>query len=201
MNNLNFFYNIYKNIDVFVKHRYGHQLPPKTDKEVYQALELNDLMKLDVVTSTNNVIILYIKPGGRFDAINTVTKLMIKDQLKKDTKEMLVIVDMAFKRDNLPLIVKFASEIGEGADTWVQIRPLSIWFTNLLKNKQIPQHFIEKDWKTELEILDVTRASLPKSVEHTEPPIVWLGAKAGDIIEVRRPSSNVGQITTFREVI
>ena len=88
---------------------------------------------------------------------------MIKDKIKKDTKEIIVIVDTAFKRDNLSYINKFTSEIREGTSTWVQIRPLSIWFTNRFKNKQIPVHFIEKDWKIELDILSLTKDGLPKN--------------------------------------
>ena len=70
MNTLNFYYNIYKNIDVFVKHRYDYTSPPKTAKEVYKELEINSYLELNF----NNIILLFIKPEDRYDALNAITK-------------------------------------------------------------------------------------------------------------------------------
>ena len=200
MDNCNFHYNIYKNILAFVKFRYGEDIAPVSKKEIFRDIERDKYIKITV--KNGEVIILFMESGDKYDILNLATRVMLYQQLAKNTKELMVIMDTIFKKDYLPLIEKFLEDFDRpGVD--LLIRPLTIFYSNVPKNKQIPKHYIEDQEMVNkaFKLTRIEKSAIPKIKLYIDPYTTWLGAKEGDIITVERPSPSVGQQIFYREVI
>lgn len=185
---MDLYFHAINNIKEFIAYRFG---TPYTKAIDPKDLKNNGYIQLSV--KDNTVIILILYNEGKYRTVNADTKKLIKDSIKKTTKELIIIIDSELEE---------TPSIDDVDDVWVQIRKLSVFYLNIPQNKQIPKHLKEDNQQELKEMLNswyLDTKSIPR-INSNDPPVVWLGGKHGDIITIERPSVSVGSQKIYRLV-
>lgn len=113
-------------------------------------------------------------------------------------KTRTVIVSLSKPSENVAKVIK--SYAKEGIQ-FFQIRELQ--FDIMAHRMYMPHRILNEDEKTK--ILNQYKVSDPDNqlpwIDSQDPPIKWIGAKPGDIIEVLRHSDAAGPTTYYRYVV
>ena len=152
--------------------------------------------------------------SGRFNIMgNRQTQVLsFKQQINEKIEELkethnhnniTIIYIMSDKpNDNIP---KACYEIYLNTGIYVQVFSLNRLAFNVTKHKMVPTHEIlnekDKDEFMELHGLNEdTILSIPQ-ILYTDPVVMFIGAKPGDICKITRQSKSSVTTTTFRYVV
>lgn len=199
---MNLYINVYNRLLEFIKYRYNLPIVDELDeKTIKKQLKNDGYIKIEL---KNNVVILLSYNDGKFKSLNPDTRKLIKDNIKKDTKELIYIIDLDSSNDNDSVIKKMSEDIKRDySNVWFQVRYLSTFYVNIPNSKQIPKHYkledekkikaLLSDWYTDIK-------TIPRISEY-DSAIVWLGLKPGMIVEIHRPSITTGYQIIYRLVV
>ena len=199
---MNLYLNVYNRLLEFIKYRYDISFTNALDeKSIKKHLKNDGYIKFEL---KNNVIIILSYNDGKFKSLNPDTRKLIKDNIKKDTKELIYIIDLDASNDNDSVIKKMTEDIKKDySNIWFQVRYLSTFYINIPNSKQIPKHYkledekkirtLLSDWHTDIK-------TIPRITEY-DSPIVWLGLEPGTIVEIHRPSISTGCQILYRLVV
>ena len=143
---MNLYINVYNRLLEFINYRYDISIVDELDeKTIKKQLKNDGYIKIEL---KNNVVILLSYNEGKFKSLNPDTRKLIKDNIKKDTKELIYIIDLDSSNDNDSVIKKMTEDIKRDySNVWFQVRYLSTFYVNIPNSKQIPKHYKLEDEK------------------------------------------------------
>jgi DNA-directed RNA polymerase subunit H (RpoH/RPB5) len=197
-------YNWYKNIVLYFKYR-GETLPNVLSKEAFVKEMINSNL---VNIKTDKIHVILTAPKQKFSSLNNDMKKKINEILLADSvDEIMYICDITLVGEKgvnyNQTVKKVLEEFKDNNDRiWVQMRPYSLFINNIPECSEIVKHrrLDQKAVREELELTHTPLVSLIRTKEW-DPPVVWLGARAGEIIAVERLSGSVGTQTVLKRVI
>lgn len=184
---MEFYKHVFDNIKEFIKYRYNVDYKDTGFNE--QAFRADEYTKIHIPSTT---ILLFNDSSTKYKSINAETRKLIKDNIK-GKKELILIMNKDIEE----------MDINDYPDVWVQVRRITTFYINVPRCKQIPRHTREADQDSIQKSLSgwyTNTKSIPR-ISLFDPPVVWLGARKGDIISVDRPSVSSGYQTIYRVVV
>ncbi|MDE2097442.1 MAG: hypothetical protein KGL39_09375 [Patescibacteria group bacterium] len=90
----------------------------------------------------------------------------------------------------------------EGKAAFYSMYPYHLFVTDLRKRKDIPRHTVmsPEDADRELKAMRLSGRDVP-TIYETDPPAVWEGARAGQLLKIVRDSETAMTAVTYRLVI
>jgi DNA-directed RNA polymerase subunit H (RpoH/RPB5) len=197
-------YNWYKNIVLYFKYR-GETLPNVLSKEAFVKEMINGNL---VNIKTDKIHVILTAPKQKFSTLNNDMKKKINEiLLAESAEEIMYICDIMLVGEKgvnyNQTIKKVLEEFHDTNDKiWVQIRPYSLFINNIPECTEVVKHrkLDQDNIRAELELTHTPLISLIRTKEW-DPPVAWLGARAGQIIAVDRLSGSVGTQTVLKRVI
>lgn len=203
--NIRIIYEIYLNVFKYIK---GRKLV--TEDVIIPFYDFISKATSDqrIIINTDKSIIVIAIPDTKYATLNIDSRKYIKDLCKKDKEEILYICDifnMGDKRvSNSVVIKKLLDDINIiNNKIFVQIRNYRNFIIDIISSNVVPKHRIVEDkdeFKKTLKNMHIKLSSIPKILD-CDTPIVWLGARPGDVIEVDRPSITCNIFSQYRYVI
>ena len=196
-------YKIYGNLLIYLDRR-GKTVPAKLSKKDCIGELNSDNM---IVIRSDNVVIALTKYGSKYSTLLAESKKRIKELCDSDgITELLYICDVSYTglktNTSLNLIHKIIQEIKqEFKKVWLQIRSYQTFQYIIPDCIDVPEHrivpledaeeMLKKEYKKKSSILQIYE---------WDNPVVWLGARSGDFVEVDRYTPSVGMQKILRYV-
>ena len=201
------YYNYYKNIILYIAHRglTATYESPLTEKEFTRVFE----GKWFVNIPTEESLIIMTHPLHKYGTFNAETKKLVKTYLGKSVySECLLICEIVYHRDDKlhmskQLVHKMQKEINTlFPSVWMQVRPYSVFIANIPIREGASVHSLP-DQEKAMQELKIERREVNElsSINIWDPPIVWLGGRRGQIIEVNRITPSVGLIRILHVIV
>jgi DNA-directed RNA polymerase subunit H (RpoH/RPB5) len=197
-------YNYYKNILLYFKYR-GEVVKEELSKEdLIKEMISHNLVNI----KSKKIQIILTSPKQKYSGLNNETKKKITEVLNNDkVEELMYICGVTLaKKDNatqLKTIDNLLQDFQHINDKiWVQIRPYTTFINNIPECFEVVKHYRlnQEDVKKELELTHTPVSSLMK-IHEWDPPVTWLGARAGEVIGIQRLSGSIGEQTILRRVV
>lgn len=194
-------YNLYLNVLEFTKHRFGKTFDPIDKREFKEQYKVSGYISIVF----DKIKILLLNDKGKYTSLGADTKKLAKEKLKEiKFSEIIIIMSIdlrgASAPSNLESIRKFREDEAF-ANTWIQVRPKNNFLVVIPKSKWVPKHErildqvkLKKDISLWNQVLSNPR------IDEYDPPIMWEGAKAGELVKVYRPSGSIGEQIIYRLV-
>ena len=197
-------FNWYKNILLYFKYRSENVTEELTKDELIKTMINQNLVNI----KSKKIHLILSTPKQKYSLINNEMKKKITEVLLADkVEEIMYVADITLVGEkgasNNQAIKKILDDFKDiNKNIWVQIRPYTLFINNIPKCLEITKHRrLDQDKvKEELELTHTVPSSLIKTHEW-DPPVAWLGARAGEIISVDRLSGSVGIQTILKRVI
>ena len=197
-------YNWYGNILRYLKYR--KETPTEELSKEALVKEMINSNLVNIKSETIQIILTH--PGQKYSTIANESKKKINEVLRDDSvDELIYLADITFIGERgvtYQESVKKALEDFKSTNNriWVQIRPYTIFTLDILASTESARHrrLDQEEVKKELEETFTPLVSLPR-IKEWDPQVVWIGARAGEIIAVDRLSGSVGIQTVLRRVI
>lgn len=199
-------YGIYINIHQFIKYRYDVEISPLSREEFTKSYLSNKYIDI----KTKDVVIILTMDGGEYSGTGAAIKKILVKYMKQSPslKELILVSRFNFIVVNNGVIAdlvaakKLVSDLTSGDDRqiWVQVRPKSIFYTVipsitwLSPHRRIDQSIITGTGSKWIDI-----KTLPR-IEEFDPYVTWIGARAGEVIEIDRYTPSVGKQSIYRLV-
>ena len=203
--NKEYIYNVYKNLFKYLSYR-NKNIPVILDrKDFFEEFDTTNI----VLIKSDDIIIILTKPNTKYSTFLSESKKKIKDicNANENIKELLYICDINYialkTNTSLNLVKKSIIEFKElYPHIWFQIRPYKIFILDIPNCTIIPKHRIisNTEAKKMLDIEHNRKNEIPQIYEW-DTPVTWLGARAGEFIEIDRLSPVVGIQKIIRHVI
>ena len=199
-------YMVYTNIIEYLKYR-GLNVPKNilSKQQLYNVL---DTEYVHVIFSDNIVILLTSAYNSKYSIVGADGKRKVKEILSKGKyTELIYICDINYinskTNTSINSIERILSELKIlYSNVYIQFRPYSTFEFIVPYCDAVSKHrLVTKEYVMEyLNKQQQKIGSLPK-IHDYDPPIVWLGAKKGDFVEIDIPSESVGVSERIRLVI
>ncbi len=192
-----------------------------SDDDIISDMSQFDYIRIDALRKTPRgkrdwVVILVLAAKGKYAAHTPdLRKLLQGVELERAAKEgrldeIIVVAEEAFfgEKRLIEIIreLQKRSEGGgadrEGKNSFTNAYPYSNFCINVPANINVPNHRLMADTEVD-ELLQrerlTTVSSLP-SIRLSDPPVVWLGAREGQVVEITRASQTGGSAIVYRHV-
>jgi DNA-directed RNA polymerase subunit H (RpoH/RPB5) len=150
--------------------------------------------------SGNDITVLLIHPEKKYAKLDNNTKTLVKKHLV--SKELLIVSNVSYLVDQHVIKIKNIISFMNSSTTLINFRSYSNFLYDIPNHVLTsPHRIVPKDEvKAELSLVYLDIKELPKIYDH-DTQATWIGASAGDIIEVERSSPLAGVTIGYREVI
>ena len=129
---------------------------------------------------------------------NEIHSMIQSIQTSEYDKNRLIFVSLSKPSDNVSKVIKSYSKDGI---QFFQIQELQ--YDLMAHRMYMPHRILNEDEKTA--IFNQYKISEPENqlpwIDSQDPPIKWIGAKPGDVIEVTRHSDSAGRSLYYRFVV
>lgn len=203
--NKEYIYNVYKNLFKYLSYR-NKSIPDILDrKDFFEEFDITNI----ILIKSDDIVIILTKPNTKYSTFLSESKKKIKDicNSNETIREFLYICDVNYialkTNTSLNLVKKTIIELKYiYPNIWFQIRPYKIFVLDIPNCTVIPKHRIISTTKVK-QMLDIeyNRKNEIPQIYEWDTPVTWLGAKAGDYVEIDRISPAVGIQTIIRHVI
>ena len=141
--------------------------------------------------STSNIEIVILSPFGNYSKHSQNLRELIKKIKMQSKNDIMLIVEDAFfeKKNLLDTVAEFT------------VYPFRIFTFAVPEHQSVPPHRILSETEVE-ELLrneHITLKDLPEILV-SDPPIVWLGGKAGQVVEIIRDSQTTITSIYYRRI-
>lgn len=198
---------VYNNLKEFLKYR-GVATDHKflTTEKFSDLLNSNEYVRIDGTRTDGkgvqqNVFVFLIMPKSRFalrapdfkKLLNTLTKSSLEHA------EIMFVSEAELTNHIKKQLDEFRSE---NRGTYLEAYTYDKFMIVVPQHVAVPPHSIASraeidKWCDEF---GTAREDLPKILA-SDPPVVWLGAKPGDVIKIYRRSESAGHAVAMRQVI
>ena len=201
-------------INAFSKYRNLTVISKKyTNDDIVSEMETFSYIRIDSINNNiekkrNHIIFIIIKEDSKYSLHSPDLRKLLdgitSDQLYKDDKisEIIMIVDESFfMRKKLLETIDALNSEDKKAIKYKVYSYINFIFV-VPEHQSVPKHRIMN--KEEIEKLfnfDRINSKSVGSISINDPPIIWLGANKGDIIEIERDSQTAGVALYYRRVV
>ena len=203
----NYIYHLYQNLFKYLEYR-EKTIPVRlTQKEFNEKID-SDL--LIIIRSDDIVIILTLPLPGKYAILGADGKRKIREIGIKSgplMKEILYICDVNYiaqkSNTSLNTVSKIILELNSTLkDVWIQVRSYKTFELIIPECIDVSKHrIVDKDYVNDyLTHEHKSKTSLPQ-IHVYDPPIIWLGGRPGQYVEVDRYTSSVGMISIIRLIV
>ena len=206
---------VFSNLPAFLESRgLKPKVPLPSPKEFLMSLSTNGHVRIDSIDPSSGVVSLTIVATDSEAATKGAEFKKILDGYKSKTvagvgldqiNNIIVIVpDETVKLSNIEKTFKTAKESSKELGYTCKFLMCSyrIFSLDITKAVQVPKHVI----MTKEEVLNMTKLQLFSTKEltfilETDPPVIWIGGKPGDVIRITQPSETALEFVTYRLVV
>lgn len=155
------------------------------------------------------VVVLVLSADGKFSHHGPdLRRLIAGVEAERATADgrldeiIVVATEEFFKKKNLTDVIREAQARhphtdadAAGVEPFVSAHPYHLFSCNIPRNQSVPPHRIMPESEVEeyLARERLARRDLPVRPA-SDPPVVWLGGREGQVIEVLRPTQTAGEI-------
>ena len=189
-------YLVYQHAERFFKSR-GVSAKPEAfgvpRNKFIAELDLLGYFKLG--SDDNKILLIILAPGSKYTEHGPDLRSLISMFSTTSTKIAEEIIIMApeqtLAKKNVNSIVLEFRELGNG--TQYNMYPFYVLSLDIPRTKSVPKHSIvpPKEVKAILKYLRVAPRNLP-ALKSSDPPVVWIGGRAGQVVKTETPSSTSG---------
>jgi DNA-directed RNA polymerase subunit H (RpoH/RPB5) len=189
-----------------------------TRDAIVNEMEHRGLLRIDAKRRSprgerDHVIILVLAPTGKYAHFSPDLRALLGGldsepaTRGKLDEVMLVVEPEFFRKKNLVEVVKaFQEREASGADPdgtgpVYNAFPFHVFSNDVPKRKDVPRHRIMSDSEVKA-YLDRERLN-PKdlfAIYSSDPPIIWLGGRPGQFVEIHRDSETAGAALVVRYI-
>lgn len=199
---------VYSNIAEFLTYRHISSPYKFLDqKEFSKEISLNKYIIIEGETSARfnkeKVVIVFVGMNSAYAAKLAEFKKVFKVASKAATVSKGTNCNIIFitPEDVTSNIRKSVAEEGEKG-TYFEFHNYNKFIIVVPRHVMVPEHSImpEAEAKAYMEEYFVDKYAIPKILS-SDPAVVWIGGRGGDIIRIVRTSENSGIAITYRRVI
>jgi DNA-directed RNA polymerase subunit H (RpoH/RPB5) len=199
---------VYKHMRPFLKHRGMSLVKGKLDESRAKFVtQLNHLghYHLDAKTSEDklvSIIILapqspYVEKGPQLRKLLSETSLLTD----KNLEEVIIIApESALRKKNLTdVILEFRKGTSDKAKAeYYNMYPYHVFSLEIPKAQIVPAHHIADDGEVK-KFLDREKRTLVdlRRIAASSPPVIWIGARPGQVVRVDAPSETAGYSVNY----
>jgi DNA-directed RNA polymerase subunit H (RpoH/RPB5) len=205
----NIYYRVYVNVHLYLKNRGMSVITePKNKDEFLRSFEHYDEFKIVASSGDKIIYVIIINSNGKYFSHGPdLRTLMSSIEFDKDAKgkkiaETILVTEREFfKKKNLLDVYKEFYSKQKGSSEMYRLYSFDAFAAENPECVEVPKHRIMTSTEVSvlLEDLRCQITDLPQIYE-TDPPIVWLGAKHGQVVEILRLSESGGLIPYYRVV-
>lgn len=197
-------YHIYQNLFKYLKYREKKVPTQLSEIEFNEDLDSDNL----IIITADDMIIILPRLGGKYAVLGADGKRKMKDiAAKQKIKEILYLCDINYvapkTATSLTTIQKMIQDLNQSyPDVWFQVRPYKIFELVIPESVAAPKHtLVSKEEVQKLIKAEYKQKSSLPQVHEWDPPITWLGGRAGEFVEVERYSAVVGIQKVIRLIV
>ena len=158
--------------------------------------------KINDNSDRNIVTFLILSTNGKYSHSPELRKLL-ENNITNSLNELILIAEEIFftKKILLDIIKDYQKNEHLENQPIFNAYPYYNFVTNIPKVSGIPPHRIISDEEIKQDIfIEYIRLNDLKVIFTSDPPIVWLGGKEGQIVEIQRYSSTSGIAIDYRRI-
>jgi DNA-directed RNA polymerase subunit H (RpoH/RPB5) len=162
--------------------------------------ELNHIGYFQMATADRSMVVLLLAAGGKYANHGPQLRNLLMSITAARAREVLVVVPPGVmgKKNMTDVVAKYR----EVSDIRYDMQPYSVFVVDIPRVQCIPRHEIvpPDEVAAFLEGERLAAGDL-KTMLATDPPVVWIGGRPGQIVRTTAPSETAGEVIDYWRLI